>query len=59
MKKICRIISVAMAVVLSLSVFTVSAAAEGEARYELPFEANAKSYILVSLDTDENIYDEL
>ncbi len=57
MKKICRIISVAMAVVLSLSVFTVSAAAEGEARYELPFEANAKSYILVSLDTDEIIFE--
>ena len=57
MKKIIRNICMALVMALSFSIFSLPAAAAQGARYELPFDANAKSYILVSLDTDEVIFE--
>ena len=46
------------AVMMCVTVFgTFSASAQTKARYELPFDLNVASYILVSLDTGEVIFE--
>ncbi|MBQ7284578.1 MAG: hypothetical protein IJW74_07020, partial [Oscillospiraceae bacterium] len=49
---------IAAAVMLFASVAApISASAAESARYELPFETSAESYLLVSLDTGEVIFE--
>ncbi len=57
MKKLFKSICVTLSVIIAVSIFSFPAAAASSARYELPFEPNAKSYILVSLDTGEVIFE--
>lgn len=54
MKKFLRTLSMALALVICLSVFRPAVSA---ARYELPFEVNARAYVLASLDTGEIIFE--
>jgi len=57
MKQFRKLMSIVLAVILLLPVFSIPAFARDEARYTLPFDANAQSYILVSLDTGEIIFE--
>ena len=54
MKKIIRTLSLALVFVVCFSVFRLPVSA---ARYQLPFEVNARAYILASLDTGEIIFE--
>ncbi|MBE6865872.1 MAG: D-alanyl-D-alanine carboxypeptidase [Ruminococcaceae bacterium] len=54
MKKIIRTLSLALTFVVCLSVFRLPVSA---ARYQLPFEVNARAYVLASLDTGEIIFE--
>ncbi len=54
MKKIIRTLSLALVMVVCLSVFRMPVSA---ARYQLPFEVNARAYVLASLDTGEIIFE--
>ena len=54
MKKFIRTLSMALAMVVCMSVIRLPASA---ARYELPFEVNARAYVLASLDTGEIIFE--
>ncbi len=56
MKKLIKSICLSLAAVISFSIFTLPAQA-ASARYELDFEPNARSYILVSLDTGEILFE--
>ncbi len=55
MKKIFRIFSVTLVFVLCFSFVQLPASAA--ARYELPFDVNARAYLLASLDTGEIIFE--
>ena len=57
MKKFIRIISVTLCMLLCFSMVQLPAAAATTARYELPFEVNARAYVLASLDTGEIIFE--
>ena len=57
MKSLRKLGSIILAVLLLLPVFTLPAMARDEARYTLPFDVNAESYILVSLDTGEIVFE--
>ena len=57
MKKIIRIISMTLCMLLCFSMVQLPAAAATTARYELPFEVNARAYVLASLDTGEIIFE--
>ena len=57
MKKFIRIISVTLCMLLCFSMVQLPAAAAATARYELPFEVNARAYVLASLDTGEIIFE--
>lgn len=54
MKKIIRTLSLALTLVVCMSVFRLPVSA---ARYQLPFEVNARAYLLASLDTGEIIFE--
>lgn len=56
MKKLIRMLSVTLVFVLCFSLIQLPAAAAA-ARYELPFEVNARAYVLASLDTGEIIFE--
>lgn len=56
MKKLIRMLSVTLVFVLCFSFIQLPAAA-ATARYELPFEVNARAYVLASLDTGEIIFE--
>ena len=56
MKKFIRIISMTLCMLLCFSMVQLPAAA-ATARYELPFEVNARAYVLASLDTGEIIFE--
>ena len=55
MKKILRIMSMTLVFVLCFSFIQLPAFAA--ARYELPFDVNARAYVLASLDTGEIIFE--
>ena len=57
MKKFIRIISVTLCMLLCFSMVQLPAAAATTARYELPFEVNARAYVLASIDTGEIIFE--
>ena len=57
MKKFIRIISMTLCMLLCFSMVQLPAAAATTARYELPFEVNARAYVLASLDTGEIIFE--
>ena len=57
MKKTLKILFAAAVIAISGIVAPISAAAAESARYELPFEPVAESYLLVSLDTGEVIFE--
>ena len=57
MKKFIRILSVTLCMLLCFSMVQLPAAAATTARYELPFEVNARAYVLASLDTGEIIFE--
>ncbi|MEG1896284.1 MAG: hypothetical protein RR162_08585, partial [Oscillospiraceae bacterium] len=58
MKKQLKIFSLILTIILTLGILPVSAAPpRATARYELPFEMNVASCILVSLDTGEVIFE--
>ena len=57
MKKFIRIISMTLCMLLCFSMVQLPAAAAATARYELPFEVNARAYVLASLDTGEIIFE--
>lgn len=57
MKRTKEFIRLMVCVAVAFFVFAVPASAASGARYELPFDVNAKSYIVVSLDTDEIIFE--
>ncbi len=57
MKKFIRILSVTLCLLLCFSMVQLPAAAATTARYELPFEVNARAYVLASLDTGEIIFE--
>ena len=57
MKKFIRIISVTLCMLLCFSMVQLPAVAATTARYELPFEVNARAYVLASLDTGEIIFE--
>ncbi|MEG0091432.1 MAG: D-alanyl-D-alanine carboxypeptidase family protein, partial [Oscillospiraceae bacterium] len=58
MKKQLKIFSLILTIILTLGMLPVSAAPpRATARYELPFEMNVASCILVSLDTGEVIFE--
>ena len=54
MKKFIRTLSLALTFMVCLSVFRMPVSA---ARYELPFEVNARAYVLASLDTGEILFE--
>ena len=54
MKKFIRTLSLALTFMVCLSVFRLPVSA---ARYELPFEVNARAYVLASLDTGEILFE--
>lgn len=56
MKKFFRLLSVTLVFVLCFSLIQLPATA-ATARYELPFEVNARAYVLASLDTGEIIFE--
>ena len=56
MKKLIRMLSVTLVFVLCFSLIQLPAAAAA-ARYELPFDVNARAYVLASLDTGEIIFE--
>jgi len=56
MKKLLQTLCLAFSLVLMLCCFSVPVSAR-TARYQLPFEPNAKAYLLVSLDTGEVIFE--
>ncbi len=51
-----KIISTIMLVAVMFSMLNITAFANNQARYEIPFEVDAKSYVLYSLDTKEIIF---
>ena len=55
MKKFIRLISMTLVFVLCFSILQLPASAAPSARYQLPFEVNARAYVLASLDTGEII----
>ena len=57
MKKFIRIISMTLCMLLCFSMVQLPAVAASTARYELPFEVNARAYVLASLDTGEIIFE--
>ena len=57
MKKFIRLLSVTLVFVLCFSIFQLPASAATTARYQLPFEVNARAYVLASLDTGEIIFE--
>ena len=57
MKKFIRIISVTLCMLLCFSMVQLPAVAATTARYELPFEVNARAYVLASLETGEIIFE--
>ena len=58
MKKSVKIFSFFISIILSVSVFAYPTfALTPPARYDLPFDLNVASYILVSLDTGEVIFE--
>ena len=57
MKKFIRIISMTLCMLLCFSMVQLPAVAATTARYELPFEVNARAYVLASLDTGEIIFE--
>ncbi|MBR5521166.1 MAG: D-alanyl-D-alanine carboxypeptidase [Oscillospiraceae bacterium] len=57
MKKLLQSLCLVISMVFVLSCLPVTASATSAARYELPFEADARAYILVSLDTGEVIFE--
>ena len=57
MKKIFRMLSITLCFVLCFSIFQLPVSAASSARYQLPFEVNARAYILASLDTGEVIFE--
>ena len=57
MKKFIRIISMTLCMLLCFSMVQLPAAAATTARYELPFEVNARAYVLASIDTGEIIFE--
>ena len=56
MKKLFRLLSVTLVFVLCFSIYRLPASA-ASARYQLPFEVNARAYVLASLDTGEIIFE--
>lgn len=54
MKKFIRTLSLALTFMVCLSVFRLPVSA---ARYQLPFEVNARAYVLASLDTGEILFE--
>lgn len=57
MKKIKKYVSAFLAGLFMFNIFKFASSARQEAKYKLPFDANAKSYVLVSLDTGEIIFE--
>lgn len=57
MKKFVKIIGIALCLMLVISLFPSYAFAANGARYELPFEPNARSYLVASLDTGEIVFE--
>lgn len=58
MKKRLKALFMAFFVICTVAVFPVAANAQtADARYELPFDLNVASYLLVSLDTGEIIFE--
>ena len=57
MKVFRRLICLVLAAAAFLTVLSTTASALDEARYTLPFDTNAQSYLLVSLDTGEIIFE--
>ena len=55
MKKLFRMLSITLCFVLCFSIFRLPVSAASSARYELPFDVNARAYVLASLDTGEII----
>ncbi len=52
-----KIISVIILVSVLFTSFTMQTFATNEARYEIPFDVDAQSYVLYSLDTNEIIFE--
>ena len=57
MKKLFRLLSLTLCFVLCFSIYRLPASAAITARYQLPFEVNARAYVLASLDTGEIIFE--
>ncbi len=52
-----KIISIILLTAVMFSIFALPSFAINEARYEIPFEVDAQSYVLYSLDTKEIIFE--
>ena len=57
MKKVFRLLSLTLCLVLCFSIYRLPVSAASVARYQLPFEVNARAYVLASLDTGEIIFE--
>lgn len=57
MKKLFKFFNIILTVILCVNIFSTPVSAAQNARYTLPFDVNAKAYILASLDTGEIIFE--